>query len=544
MYKGNLPQGWELARIEDIAEIIMGQSPPSSSYNEEGNGLPFLQGKAEFGEIHPNIQKYTTQPLKIAEKGDILISVRAPVGDVNLAPYRVCIGRGLAAIRIVKGNNLFFFYWFKKIKPQIESLGKGSTFKAITKRELENLKVIFPPLEEQKAIAKILSTIDKAIQKVDEIIVKTERLKKGLMQRLLTKGVNLFAIEKEKILTAVEKAHKSEDHRFGREENLTHHLARYLQEQFPEYNVDVETEKSDRLRPDIIIHKRNNTNFNLFAFEVKKEENLTEIKQDIEKLEKLMLEEYRYCEAVFIGFNIANVERIFNLSDKVNFVLIDPKGKLHIKVRKREFKNTPIGKIPKEWEVVKLSDIAKLESGGTPSRQKPEYWENGTLPWVKSGELNDGVIYDTEEKITELGLKNSSAKIFPKGTLLIALYGATVGKTGLLEIDASTNQAVCAILPKSSDSLNSRFLQYCIIFLRKGLIVQSSGGAQPNIYLYVLKGFKIPLPPLPEQQKIAEILSIVDKKLELERKRKEKLEKIKKGMMNLLLTGKVRVRGI
>ncbi|CAB3290106.1 Type I restriction-modification system, specificity subunit S [Methanocaldococcus lauensis] len=243
-----------------------------------------------------------------------------------------------------------------------------------------------------------------------------------------------------------------------------------------------------------------------------------------------------------------SIEKFEKLKKGLMNILLN--GKVRIKVengkiyfyKETRFKNSEVGEVPEDWEVVRLGDVAKLESGGTPKRQKPEYWENGTIPWVKSGELNDGIIYDTKEKITELGLKNSSAKIFTKGTLLIALYGATVGKTGILGIDASTNQAVCAILPKSSNTFDSRFLQYSLIFLREKLIAQSSGGAQPNIYLYVLKDFKIPLPPIEEQQKIVEILSKIDKVIQLKKEKKEKLEKIKKYFMDNLLTGKVRIK--
>jgi type I restriction enzyme S subunit len=97
---GRIPKEWKIAKLSDekLAEIIMGQSPPSSTYNKEGKGLPFLQGKMEFGKVYPSPMMYCSQPIKIAEPNDILISVRAPVGDVNVAPYRLCIGRGLAAI--------------------------------------------------------------------------------------------------------------------------------------------------------------------------------------------------------------------------------------------------------------------------------------------------------------------------------------------------------------------------------------------------------------------------------------------------------------
>jgi len=129
---------------------------------------------------------WTTQPTKIAEEGDVLISVRAPVGDVNICPYRLCIGRGLAAVRIKKSSNIFYFYWFQKEKQHIENIGKGSTFKAVTKDELSNLFIPFPPLPEQQKIAEILSTVDKRLELLRAKKEKLERIKKGLMNDLLT----------------------------------------------------------------------------------------------------------------------------------------------------------------------------------------------------------------------------------------------------------------------------------------------------------------------------------------------------------------------
>ena len=106
---GQIPIDWEVASLNDkrYFELIMGQSPPSSSYNTKKDGLPFLQGNAEFGNKYPTIVKYTNNPLKIAKENDILISIRAPVGEINISNKEVCMGRGLGAIRVIKGNYLF-----------------------------------------------------------------------------------------------------------------------------------------------------------------------------------------------------------------------------------------------------------------------------------------------------------------------------------------------------------------------------------------------------------------------------------------------------
>ena len=167
------------------------------------------------------------------------------------------------------------------------------------------------------------------------------------------------------------------------------------------------------------------------------------------------------------------------------------------------------------WQIKTLGEVSVTTSGGTPSRGNKSYY-NGTIPWVKSGELNKGIIYDTEEKITEEAIKNSSAKIFPKGTLLIALYGATIGKLAFLGVDAATNQAVCGIY--QNDSIDSKYIYNFLFHKKQDLVKQGIGGAQPNISQTILKKLAIPLPPLETQQaivsKIEELFSELDKGIE------------------------------
>jgi type I restriction enzyme, S subunit len=157
--------------------------------------------------------------------------------------------------------------------------------------------------------------------------------------------------------------------------------------------------------------------------------------------------------------------------------------------------------LPLGWKWVKLGEIFKTTSGGTPSRRVSQYYE-GQICWVKSGELNQNIILDTEEKISQEAIENSSAKVFPKGTLLIALYGATIGKLAFLGISAATNQAVCGIFDNGKD--NSKFLYYYLLLKRPELIKIGTGGAQPNISQDVVKKIDLPLPPLSIQAKIVE----------------------------------------
>lgn len=166
----------------------------------------------------------------------------------------------------------------------------------------------------------------------------------------------------------------------------------------------------------------------------------------------------------------------------------------------------------KDWTEVELGEVCFTTSGGTPSRRNDEFY-NGSIPWVKSGELDKGIIYDTEEKISNEAVKKSSAKVFPKDTLLIALYGATIGKLAFLGVDAATNQAICGIY--KSQVLESKYLYNFLLNRRQKLISQGTGGAQPNISQTILKKLVVPIAPLPIQRaivtKIENLFASLDK---------------------------------
>jgi type I restriction enzyme, S subunit len=198
------------------------------------------------------------------------------------------------------------------------------------------------------------------------------------------------------------------------------------------------------------------------------------------------------------------------------------------------FKQTELGLIPKEWEVIKLSSVADTKSGGTPSRTEARYF-GGHIPWVKSGELDDNIIQDTEEKITEEGLEESSARIFPAGTLLLAMYGATVGKTAVLGREATTNQAICAISPKDNAFLPP-YLQYYFIAIRPQLLQARYGGAQPNISQTLIRDVSIVLPPLPEQRAIAYVLSKIQAAAQTQAAIAERARELKRALMAKLFT--------
>lgn len=156
------------------------------------------------------------------------------------------------------------------------------------------------------------------------------------------------------------------------------------------------------------------------------------------------------------------------------------------------------------WEYVNLGSVCKTGAGGTPLKSKNEYYENGTIPWLRSGEVNNRNITECEVKISEEGFLNSSAKLFPSKTVLIAMYGATAGEVGILNFECSTNQAVCGILP--NEKFIPEFLYYFFLDFKNELILQAVGNAQPNISQAKIRNTLIPLISIKEQKQIVAIL--------------------------------------
>ena len=179
--------------------------------------------------------------------------------------------------------------------------------------------------------------------------------------------------------------------------------------------------------------------------------------------------------------------------------------------------------LPLGWEKWKLNTKAQTSSGSTPLSSKDEYYQGGTIPWINSGELSENEIIEPKNFITELGYKNSSTKIFPIDTILIAMYGATVGKTSILKIPACTNQAVCTILPSSN--FYSPYLKYYFENLSKYLISLSSGSARDNISQEIIKNHVVFSPSsIYEQKKLVKILEKIDKKIAINRDINRNLE--------------------
>jgi len=196
--------------------------------------------------------------------------------------------------------------------------------------------------------------------------------------------------------------------------------------------------------------------------------------------------------------------------------------------------------VPDTWKWASLGYLTDMTSGGTPKRSNDSYF-GGDIPWLKSGELPDGIVSEAEESITKAGFENSSTNIFPEGTLLIALYGATTGKLGILNFDAATNQAVCGLL--LTDSLYTDYLFWYLRHFRSELLSKRFGGAQKNISQTILKKIPVPLPPLDEQKQIVaeveRLLSVTDDAVETIGKEETRASRLRQSILKQAFSGKL-----
>ena len=386
----NLPKGWSLEIFENISTLQRGTSFTKANLIE--GIIPVIAGGKEPAYYHNDYNR-EGETITISGSG-------ANAGFVNYFDTKIFVSDGFT----VKGINdisltKYLFYFLKWKQDYIYFLQSGGAQPHVYLKDIAPLNISFPPLQEQKKIADILSTVDKKIAFVEENINATEELKKGLMQKLLTEGIG-----------------------------------------------------------------------------------------------------------------------------------------------HTEFKDSELGRIPESWVVVKLEEVCtKIVGGGTPSKNEPDYWNNGTIPWVTPSEFTkskSNYISVTENKISEEGLKNSSATLLAIGTVIMSSR-ATIGECKINTIEITTNQGFISF--QCNDLLNNLYLLYLIKQNKPNILKVSSGSTFLEVSRTSMKNFSIAIPSLEEQKQIAEILSTVDNKLENLKEKKQSFEELKKGLMQKLLTGEVRV---
>lgn len=209
-------------------------------------------------------------------------------------------------------------------------------------------------------------------------------------------------------------------------------------------------------------------------------------------------------------------------------------------------KETGIGQLPESWELASIEQHFSVVSGGTPSRGKASYWAGGSIPWVKTTEVNYSVITETEEHITQTGLSESAAKLLKPGTLLMAMYGqgVTRGKVGILGIEAACNQACAAMAPKD-DKVQPRYLYHYLTSRYEAIRALAHGGQQQNLNLDIVRKIDVPMPSTTaEQQEIVEILDTIDRKIDLHRRKRHVLDQLFTSLLHKVMAGEVSVEDV
>lgn len=183
--KENLPEGWRMGKLSELAIITMGQSPEGETYNLNGNGTIFYQGRTDFGQRFPTVRVYTTSPTRFAKEGDILLSVRAPVGDINIAPHNCCIGRGLASLRCKTDAQGYLYYQLQNLTNFFNvSDDEGTIFGSISKDDLYNIEIVIPKKEDISLFESLVSIIDNEVKLRDIEINKLTKLQSLLLAKM------------------------------------------------------------------------------------------------------------------------------------------------------------------------------------------------------------------------------------------------------------------------------------------------------------------------------------------------------------------------
>lgn len=390
-------EGWQTESLGRVAQITMGQSPDSKYYSEEQNGLPFLQGCAEFGGRFPKHLLYCSQTKKIANPGSVLFSVRAPVGRINIADRDYIIGRGLAAISGKDIEQTYLEHYLTFVEAKFRNASQGSTFEAINSSELNGWPIEFPiSRPEQVKIAEILSTVDRAIEQTEALIAKQQRIKTGLMQDLLNRG-------------------------------------------------------------------------------------------------------------------------------------IDEHGNLRSE-QTHKFKDSPLGRIPVEWEVKPLSGLAHVDRGKFTHRPRndPQFY-GGEFPFIQTGDVASRIGRKVCTYTQTLNGRGAAiSKQFPIGTIAITI-AANIADTAILGVPMFFPDSIvgAVVFPPN----NTRFIELMLRQWKPILQALAPQSAQKNINLEVLRPLPIPAPDPEEQQRIGERYDELDRDQEQMEKKLIKFSFLKTALM-------------
>jgi restriction endonuclease S subunit/predicted nucleic acid-binding protein len=545
---GKIPSEWEIKKLAEVINYVKGRKPKKLHDRKVSETLlPYLTAEYMRGLEEPKwCNPLEDQKLVRVEEGDVIM-----IWDGSYAGHVFTGFNGILAstmIKIVpnqKVNGKFLYYFLAKNFYVFRGTTTGTGIPHVNKKVFDEFLVPIPSLKEQQKIAEILSTVDEAIQKTNEIIAKTERLKKGLMQELLTKGLTLGFMFDTNVFNAII------DKRIDLAQ-LPRNLKYYVTH--IQYDEICNTQDEERRRELLEIMKKvpnevvatEGAVYGVSKYGMAKYmseadaklyyEMLRRLKELDEKAGKKKPVENQARDVLIALTSIKNCLVLVTEDKNLKKVTEEFNGQAITfeqfqKGEYKEFRDTEMGRVPKHWKVVKLGDVVTYRKGVKP-KVVFDQREPNTLPYLTADDVRAGIFTKWAKE------SDKTIKVNKDDVILIwdGFYcgDAFIGLEGIL------SSTMIKIEPKSN--LNGRFLFYILKTHFKELNTKISGMYLKHVNKSVFENLKLPLPPLQEQQKIAEILSIVDRKLEVERNEKAKLERIKQGLMDLLLTGKIRVK--
>jgi len=542
---GKIPEDWEVVKLSDIGEILTGTTPSTKVKEYWGKGYQFVT-PTDFSEskyVHTT-ERYVTQKgakkARLIPKDSVMVTCIASVGEVSMALKECITNQQINTIVCDKEINPHYVYYVMVVRKKILKRWAGITTSPIIKKSLfEKFLIPLPPFPEQKGIVQILSIVDEAIQKSYEIITKTEKLKKGLMQELLTKGViNGFMFDTTVFGNILDK--KIDINKFPKK--FDYYITHIQPDELNKIKDKERKKKLFRFFKEIIREELPTENFVLNYSKLGKArlgngKILEELRKgNLKHTEDSLIGETAIKQGLIL---ITNDRTLLNRVKALNGQAISIEQFLRGKYK--EFKETELGKIPKDWEVVELKDIGVFQYGYTTSSKE----ENTGIKFLRITDIkDDGIVAWSDVPYCELDSKNYGKYELHEGDILFARIGATSGKTCYIDHKVKGIFASYLIRFQPKINVHTKFIYY---YTQSNIywfqaFRKREGQLKKGMNANTLSQLKIPLPPLLEQQRIASILTKIDKKLELERKRKEKFKRIKKGLMNDLLTGNKRIK--
>ena len=404
------PNGWSEITLERVAEVAIGRTPARNEKSYWDPAKTTQNRWATIADIKRKFVRETSEYIsnlgvqrsnaRLVPVGTLLMSFKLSLGRAAITAAPMYTNEAIAAFYpndLASTEYLYYALPTLALETSADRAVKGRT---LNKAKLRTLRLILPPLPEQRKIAAILSSVDDAIEKAQAVIDQVQVVKRGLMQELLTRGLP------------------------GR-------------------------------------HTR--------------------------------------------------------------------------------FKQTEIGEMPTEWTAAAIGDCASVGNGTTPSKKRSEYWDGGTIPWLPTGKVNDRAITSADAWVTERAVSETSLRLLPVGTLLIAMIGQgkTRGKTAYLGIEACVNQNFAYVIPHAE--ISSWFLFYVLEHQYDALRSSGRGSNQDALNCGIIRRFRVPLPVLDEQIQITDILRALDERTNVEQQQIDRLGDLKSALMSVLLTGVCRV---